>query len=238
LPEKSQVYSICFLVSVCIFYLNSWPYWSFAMTSLLGVFTAFLWNALFVHCLSIHVHVTRELNGFSQNLAWKLCPNFYFLTSYNRDYQHDGSLSSEVGGWSSAMIPWHRIICNDSCMHIITWEWLDGFSRNLVWTLCPCRLLQTCTFYFLKLIPMWWMLKLKLVRWEDDDLLWWCHYPRPYVMMLSQIMQQLRNKSNKKFTVVFFLLLPSYEQCSSSISSVKSEILVNTPKMSHYVWIY
>jgi hypothetical protein len=32
------------------------------------------------------------------------------------------------------------------CTHSITAEWLDGFSRNLVWTLCHCRLLQTHAF--------------------------------------------------------------------------------------------
>lgn len=29
------------------------------------------------------------------------------------------------------------------CMHKISWEWLNGFSWNLVWTLCHWRLPQT-----------------------------------------------------------------------------------------------
>lgn len=32
------------------------------------------------------------------------------------------------------------------CTHKTCWEWLNGFSWNLVWILCPCKLLKTHTF--------------------------------------------------------------------------------------------
>jgi hypothetical protein len=44
------------------------------------------------------------------------------------------------------------VISRDGCLYVLTLEWLDGFSCNLLWRLYHWGLVQNCAFNFIKLV--------------------------------------------------------------------------------------
>jgi hypothetical protein len=56
------------------------------------------------------------------------------------------------------------------CMHVLTKEYLDGWSWNLLWLFCYALrgYSKIILFNFLQLlIPSWWMHK--VIRWDSND---------------------------------------------------------------------